>query len=795
MSEPPAPTPPRDDDDGANTGDATVDASTSTSARARVTDDDDGTARASEWDAFVQRYAPSTPRGYALCALAAVMLNPLFQSSSSDASSSTSSFVAGVVAGAAATVAVQFGLVVRAVRANASASERRETADADARKEFDAREASSETADATATTTGRDAKTTTPYSGWLVVGEPNVKVKSAMASGVKRFGRLMPNGELRLSVERGGEVVDVVDLRGCEVALTKYPGLEQPTELRWHRSTPVVVRHPSRDVYGGSSVVWLFALSSPAKEAWFVAMMTCVERLNAEARAGGSEDAARALDGMRLESEDFAAFTRATKAYRDESMRRDASASGSHAGMAGATINALGSRLLFDMFRDERWQREQTEKLVNKLNNAPGTPKFVGAFEITHIDFGSTVPHVISARVPNFTSSSAPWDGAAMPGRGYSHALELDVEYVGRATMTVQTRVDLSKYAQDIEIEANKASEAGERASADELMRHLSSFKKVAAREAAKVVASLSDVVSATPLRFTLTLHKCQGVLRLWIPPPPGDRLWWGLISKPDVELEIIPELGDAAISHEGIAARVSQFLRKLFVDEMHSQLLLPNCVAEPWKELRPFERATELTLAEALVPLGSTPVEADAEPTVSLPTSPERTDAPTLARGTENVLPTTPPPPVSTKRVDDVDRRVSFDAPRSQIMESPVSSPPAGRDERSPSASASASLPSSPTSSILGFGTGFTLPPRTAPPRQSAAPSGGAGFFERAKQLERSIADDFRDFTNAVKDRGIVGGVTHVSKNIEKLASTSARASSSDVRDGENVDARRDEI
>ena len=281
-----SPTPARDARDAADDADANapaVDASTSPIARAR--DDDEGNA--SEWDAFVQRYAPSTPRGYALCAVAAVTLNPLFQSASSSSSSSSSSFVAGAVAGAAATMALQFGLVVRAVRANASASERRETADADAREEFDAREAAREAVSETATTTGRDAKTaTTPYSGWLVVGEPDIKVKSAMTSGVKRFGRLMPNGELRLSVERGGEVVDVVDLRGCEVALTKYPGLEQPTELRWHRSTPVVVRHPSREVYGGSSVVWLFALSSPAKEAWFVAMMTCVERLNAEARAG-----------------------------------------------------------------------------------------------------------------------------------------------------------------------------------------------------------------------------------------------------------------------------------------------------------------------------------------------------------------------------------------------------------------------------------------------------------------------------------------------------------------------------
>ena len=48
--------------------------------------------------------------------------------------------------------------------------------------------------------------------------------------------------------------------------------------------------------------------------------------------------------------------------------------------------------------------------------------------------------------------------------------------------MTVQTRVDLSKYAQDIEVEANKASGAGERASADELVAPPVEFKKVAAQ-------------------------------------------------------------------------------------------------------------------------------------------------------------------------------------------------------------------------------------------------------------------------------------------------------------------------
>ena len=54
-----SPTPARDARDAADDADANppaVDASTSPIARAR--DDDEGNA--SEWDAFVQRYAPST---------------------------------------------------------------------------------------------------------------------------------------------------------------------------------------------------------------------------------------------------------------------------------------------------------------------------------------------------------------------------------------------------------------------------------------------------------------------------------------------------------------------------------------------------------------------------------------------------------------------------------------------------------------------------------------------------------------------------------------------------------------
>lgn len=702
----------------------------------------------------------------------------------------TRAFGSGLAVGACATLVGELVVVANAARAATRAREARARARAEAANEFAVEDALDgvEVDREGGASTSREGEVV--YAGWVIASAPGARgLRAALASGEKRFARLTRDGKLRMALERGGETVDEIDASGCEVALTKFPDLEKPTELRWHVSTPIVLRHGERAIYRDSQVVWLFALSSPAKEAWFIALRSCVVRLEAERR--GTEEDLRSLDRMRVEADDFSKFTQSVRKYREESMRRDASAKGTHgfgAGIAGATINALGSRLFYDMFRDERWQREQTGKLIDKLNNAPGTPKFVGAFEITHIDFGSTVPHVISARVPNFSSSSAPWDGAEMPGRGSSHALELDIEYVGRATMTVQTRVDLSKYAQDMESEANRSTSEG---ALDDFNRSLSSLKKAAAREAAKMVASLSDTLRATPLRFTLTLKKCQGVVRLWIPPPPGDRLWWGLMKEPDVDLEIIPEVGDTAISSEGVASRVSQFLRNLFVEEMHNQLLIPHCVAETWKELRPFVDITELTVAEASTAgekrettTAATAIEEETLPDVpatsveseSVPTSPIASTSPTFSSSLDSSL-----DPFARSNA----LRTSFEA----IPTSPPKSPSMERPQTT-----STSLPSSPTErTIVGFGAGFTIPRTEPKPRPSADRAAGSFFAQaaaRAKQFERSVTNDFKEFSNALKDAGVVGGIAHVSKNIERMAASSTNRSERES-DDENDPAR----
>lgn len=58
----------------------------------------------------------------------------------------------------------------------------------------------------------------------------------------------------------------------------------------------------------------------------------------------------------------------------------------------------------------------------------------------------------------------------------------------------------------------------------------------------------------------------------------------------------------------------------------------------------------------------------------------------------------------------------------------------------------------------------------------KSTSTSFFAAAAAKAKQLERSMTNDFKDFKSAVKDAGVAGGLKHVGKNIEKLAKDSSR-------------------
>lgn len=54
----------------------------------------------------------------------------------------------------------------------------------------------------------------------------------------------------------------------------------------------------------------------------------------------------------------------------------------------------------------------------------------------------------------------------------------------------------------------------------------LSFFPRLAAQAGRKLVGSVASRVVKLQLQLSVELRSLEGTLRLWIPPPPSDRLW-----------------------------------------------------------------------------------------------------------------------------------------------------------------------------------------------------------------------------------------------------------------------------
>jgi hypothetical protein len=46
------------------------------------------------------------------------------------------------------------------------------------------------------------------------------------------------------------------------------------------------------------------------------------------------------------------------------------------------------------------------------------------------------------------------------------------------------------------------------------------------------------------PLRLSLTFSLLEGTMCAWVPPPPGNRLFYAFVTPPHLELTARPEVG-----------------------------------------------------------------------------------------------------------------------------------------------------------------------------------------------------------------------------------------------------------
>ncbi len=609
------------------------------------------------------------------------------------------------------------------------------------------------------------------HRGWLVLVWASVApVPPEKPDRGERAFATLSRGVLELARDREGPVVAKIRLDGCDVRLCAPGGggggkgdagggEEDPDESlawpanvtwrpkkhgagkekRWWKRLPIVVSHETRAVYRGERVVWCYALSDAAKEAWTVALHQEVVRSRAmmdravlsaasvagpsregglrrgdrerkEAgggRGGGAErtrpDAAVGSEGDpetaalidHLTARAACATTRALSRAKDEAAFSEkaffsekaanatdaANASAKTAwasgGAAGAAVNAMLSRVLFDMQRSPNKKAEIRHQLGNLCKGVPDLPKFVGAITVgEEMSLGRSVPQVSAARLPECAASAkakakantredddegngsgaslsaAPWDGGVLANRGPCAALELDVEFGGVAEMTLVTHIDLTAYAEamgagaeddrDEGYEAagpegdpkgaaagrSRSSEDGEEKSGEETSsppspsassnsssrRRFStdspagglegaarSLAAAAKWNAAKLANAVARTIAKVPLSMTIRVKRLAGTVRVWIPPPPGDRLWFGFIGEPEMAMEASPSLGQLGIRWHGLAEKVSEIITAHLQREIRAALVLPNAGNTFLEPLDAYDDVPEISVRHLL--------------------------------------------------------------------------------------------------------------------------------------------------------------------------------------------------
>ena len=508
------------------------------------------------------------------------------------------------------------------------------------------------------------------HRGWLVlVSASAAPVPPEKPERGERAFATLANGVLRLARDRKSLDITAVNLEGCEVRLCGVPGAaaDEPEhswpanvrwrpkkdgagkEKRWWKRLPIVVSHPERALYKGHRVLWCYALSDAAKEAWTVALHRDVHRSRAMVdramfsaaaaaapeRRGVPAAAAAGRDDETAALLDHLASMRLARESRDASRARDDAAHGSKAttetgwasgGAAGAAVNAILSRILYDAQRSPDKVAELKYQLGNLCRGIPDLPKFVGPIRVENLFMGKCVPQVLAARLPAASAgdaAAAPWDGGVLANRGPCSAAELEIEFGGVAEITLVTHIDLSVYAEMVSAEeigtgacareeagagaeagAGTSTGTGEETSAVE--ENLRRIRDLATKNASKLIGAVAKKLVGVPISVTIRVRRLAGTLRVWIPPPPGDRLWFGFVDEPEVEMDATPSVGQLGIKWHGLAERVSKMITAELLKEVHAALVLPNAGNAFLEPLRPFDDVPEIEVAD-LVELGKT--------------------------------------------------------------------------------------------------------------------------------------------------------------------------------------------
>ncbi|KAL9254473.1 Testis-expressed protein 2-like protein [Drosera capensis] len=256
--------------------------------------------------------------------------------------------------------------------------------------------------------------------------------------------------------------------------------------------------------------------------------------------------------------------------------------------------NLLISRLFFDAKSNVNVRSALKAKIQRSLSNMR-IPSYIGEVTCTDVDPGNLPPYIHSMRaVP--TDMNDLW------------AIEMDIEYSGGMVLSVESRLEVG----ELDAQNGVVAQNMELGSDEELTTHLlegfeqheelnhsgmtidsieqkdlggnkvdriTSVKKIIAAPNSEsrwksIVNTVAKQVNQVSFSLAIRVESLKGTMQFHIKPPPSDQLWVGFSSRPDINFQVEPSVGDHKLS----STRIALFLVNRFKAVIQEAVVLPNC-------------------------------------------------------------------------------------------------------------------------------------------------------------------------------------------------------------------------
>ncbi|XP_018416733.1 PREDICTED: testis-expressed sequence 2 protein-like [Nanorana parkeri] len=277
-------------------------------------------------------------------------------------------------------------------------------------------------------------------------------------------------------------------------------------------------------------------------------------------------------------------------------------------------VNAYIGRIFWDFLREKYWEDIVANKIQKKLTKIK-LPNFMNELTLTGLDMGTSLPQILSTSNPSVNERGL-W-------------MDMEVKYSGSLQVTLETKMNLSKLgkesamedgglpkshregsmmprariftdsdeesssagsSEDEEIPAaetqgtvadranpnNTDSFTGGNSTSRKILRFVDKIAKSRYFQRAtenEYIKRKMEEMSNTPMLLTVEVQELEGTLAVNIPPPPTDRIWYSFRSPPQVEMKVVPKLGEREVTF----IHVTEWIEKKLQDEFQKILVMPN--------------------------------------------------------------------------------------------------------------------------------------------------------------------------------------------------------------------------